>query len=52
MWNFNPTVGVAVLSQILKNMKNIKNYFDYVIWSEDGLTDFRLFILLQEGGEL
>jgi hypothetical protein len=28
------------------------DYFDYVIWSEDGLTDFRLFILLQEGGEL
>jgi hypothetical protein len=50
MWNFNPTVGVAVLSQILKNMKNIKNYFDYAIWSEAGLTDFQLFTLLQEGG--
>jgi hypothetical protein len=41
--------GRCCFITILKNMKNIKNYFHYAIWSEAGLTDFRLFTLLQKG---
>jgi hypothetical protein len=44
--------GRCCFITILKIMNVIKNYFDWLLDSEDGLTDYQVFILMQKGGAL
>lgn len=36
----------------LKSFQKIKNYFEWLLCSDAGLTDYQLFILMRKGGAL
>jgi hypothetical protein len=42
--------GRCCFITILINMTHIKNFFNWLLCSEDGLTDYQVFILMREGG--